>query len=394
MPYASGRIYHDADSHIMEPRDWLQEHATQEWRGRMPLLGTSAIGEAEGAPPVDWRAATCPLHNDPEYRADESQLMLRKNYEAVGSFERDHRSQALDQLGFASQFVYNTWASGVLQSAEQGQDHDLTYAMADAHNRGMLDFCSVDERLLGVCYVPLADPAQAAVAARQAIADGAKALMIASACPRTHSPSHISLDPVWAAAAEAGVPIVMHVGGGGELLSPSYFVNGMPNVPDFHGGAENFRSIDYMAIPNNPMQTTATMIFDGVFDRHENLRLGIIEQGASWLPGWMRYLDSAYGAFYKNEDRLQALSAKPSEIVRRQVRVTPYPHEDTGWIIKNSGPEICMFSSDYPHTEGGRNPLKRFGESVEDCTEEELERFYSLNMVDLMGASMPASLPA
>lgn len=53
-----------------------------------------------------------------------------------------------------------------------------------------------------------------------------------------------------------------------------------------------------------------------------------------------------------------------------------------------------MFSSDYPHVEGGRNPLKRFGESLVDCTDEEIERFYSLNMVDLMGASMPAGLPA
>ena len=67
-----------------------------------------------------------------------------------------------------------------------------------------------------------------------------------------------------------------------------------------------------------------------------------------------------HGAFYKNEERLQKLSLKPSEFVQRQVRVTPYPHEDTGWIIANSGEEICLFSSDYPHVEGGRNPLKRF----------------------------------
>ncbi len=394
MPYASGRIFHDADSHIMEPPDWLREHADPQWRDRMPLLGASAIGPEAEAEAIDWRSATCPLHLDPDYRADESQLMLRKNYDAVGSFERDHRSQALDQLGFASQFVYNTWTSGLLVSAEQGDDMDLTYAIADAHNRGMTHFCSVDDRLLAVCYVALADPARAVAQAERAIEAGAAALMIASQCPRTHSPSHVDLDPVWAVAQEAGVPIVMHVGGGGELLSPSYFANGLPPVPDFHGGAENFRSIDYMAIPVNPMQTTATLILDGVLDRFPELRIGIIEQGASWLPGWMRYLDSAYRAFSKNEDRLKALSAKPSEIVRRQVRVTPYPHEDTGWIIQNSGPEICMFSSDYPHVEGGRNPLKRFDESLVDCSTEEVDRFYTHNMVDMMGASMPVSLPA
>ena len=47
-------------------------------------------------------------------------------------------------------------------------------------------------------------------------------------------------------------------------------------------------------------------------------------------------MDSAHQAFYKNEERLHALSAPPSDIVRRQVRVTPYPHEDAGWIIRNA----------------------------------------------------------
>ena len=123
MPYATGRVYHDADSHILEPNDWLKEHADPTWREAMPLLGVSAIGaKADDVP--DWRALTCPLHLDDDYRADESQLMLRKNYHAVGSFERDHRSQALDQLGFASQYVYNTWSSTPIQKAEHAENLD------------------------------------------------------------------------------------------------------------------------------------------------------------------------------------------------------------------------------------------------------------------------------
>jgi uncharacterized protein len=33
---------------------------------------------------------------------------------------------------------------------------------------------------------------------------------------------------------------------------------------------------------------------------------GVIEQGAGWLPSWMRYLDSAHAAFARMEERLQA----------------------------------------------------------------------------------------
>jgi predicted TIM-barrel fold metal-dependent hydrolase len=79
----------------------------------------------------------------------------------------------------------------------------------------------------------------------------------------------------------------------------------------------------------------------------------------------------------------------PSEFVRRQVRVTPYPAEDVGWIAENSGEEICLFSSDYPHVEGGRNPIKRFEESMASLSEAQKQRFYLDNFVDLMGAGLP-----
>jgi predicted TIM-barrel fold metal-dependent hydrolase len=102
-------------------------------------------------------------------------------------------------------------------------------------------------------------------------------------------------------------------------------------------------------------------------------------------------MDSAAHAFMRNETRLQALSARPSEIARRQLRVTPYPHEDTGWIVQQSGEQMCMFSSDYPHVEGGRNPLKRFDEALHGCSEQARQRFYADNFVDLMGGPLATS---
>ena len=218
---------------------------------------------------------------------------------------------------------------------------------------------------------------------------GASALMIASACPKRHGPSHIGLDRMWAQAEEAGVPVVFHVGGG-LPMDVTYKENGLPPVPDFTGGDGNFTSLSFMAIPYSPMQTLSAMIIDGILDRFPALKIGVIEQGASWVPGWMRSMDAAADAFFKNEERLHKLSMKPSEFVQRQVRVTPYPHEPAGWIIKNSGPTVCLFSSDYPHTEGGRNPIKRFEGALDEagCTDMEREAFYSHNFIDLMGTAL------
>jgi len=239
--------------------------------------------------------------------------------------------------------------------------------------------------------VPLVEFARAKKAAREAIDLGCKALLIPSRCPKGHSPTHIKFDPIWAMAEEAGLPIVFHVGGE-EKLNPDYFNNGLPRVKDFHGGEENFTSVSYMPIPHSVMTTLAAFIFDGVLDRFPKLKFGAIELGASWVPGWMRNMDSAAHAFVKNEERLQKLSARPSEIVRRQVRVTPYPHEDTGWIIRNSGEEVCLFSSDFPHVEGGRNPLKRFNDSLAGLPAGAIDRFYCDNFVDLMGEGLASDL--
>ena len=383
MGYVGERIIHDADAHIMEPPNWLIDHADPAWRDRMPKVFTESLAPGEGEDRFIAQARR--NHDDPDYRSvDATQIMLRKNFAATGSFLAADRSKAIDLIGVQSQLIFNTFTNALLAAAEQS-DGPLAAAMSRSHNRAMIEFCSVDQRMLPVAYVPLADFDDSAAIAAEAVAAGAAALMVASACPARHSPSHIALDRVWATAQDAGVPIVFHVGGGGRLLSPRYFDNGLPPVPDFHGGAENFRSIDYMAIPYPPMQTLSTLLFDGVLDRFPRLKFGVIEQGGSWLPGWMRNLDAAWAAFRKNEERLRGLRAEPSEIVRQQIRVTPYPHEDTGWIIAQSGPQTCLFSSDFPHVEGGRNPLGRFDASLASVGADASRRFFFDNFVDLMG---------
>ncbi len=387
QPYAQGRVYHDADAHVVETPDWLVPFADPGVRERLRPLFVASVKPGEEQLIDRVRAK----HRDPSARPRiEAEIMLRKNWSALGSFLKEDRPRALDLLGFRSQLVFNTFLNQYLNEAEHSGDLDFAYGLARAHNRAQVDFCSVDKRLLAVGYVPLADFARARAMAEEAIAMGCKALLIASSCPRGHSPSHVGLFPVWEVAQDAGLPIVLHVGGGGRLLDPHYFDNGLPAVADFHGGAENFRSVDFMAIPFPPMQTLATMIFDRVFDHFPKLRVGVIEQGAVWLPSWMRQLDTALDAFGKGEERLRKLELKPSDYVKRQIRVTPYPAEPVGWIVEQAGPDVCMFSSDWPHVEGGRNPIKRFEASMADVDEYARQRFYCDNFVDMMGRGLAA----
>ena len=387
MSYAGTLIAHDADAHIMETPEMLRAYADPKIR---PLLSDKTFASLVGGDGTSQQLSELRTqHADAAYRQrDEAELMSRKNWAATGSFIKEDRPLALDLLGFKTQLVFNTFWSAYLLELEQGQDLSLIYGAARAHNRAMLDFCSVDSRLLATCYVPLSDFREARRIASEAIDTGAKALLIPSACPVQHSPSHIGLFDVWRCAEEAGLPIVMHVGGGGQLMDRTYFENGLPSVKDFHGGGENFRSVDYMAIPGPPAQTLATLLIDGVLEQFPALKVGIIEQGAIWLPSFMRQLESAFDAFRRHEERLQKLSLRPSEYIQRQVRATPYPTEDVGWIMAQGCEDVCLFSSDYPHVEGGRNPIKRFEDHLQDVTDIARQKFYHDNFVDLMGAGL------
>ena len=404
MAYIERRA-HDADAHIMEPPTWLRDHADPEIRDRIDIpiyanelvqTGGAAAGEAPDPSELDaiFARLTERHHSEELLATEAAEVMRRKNFAATGAFLADDRPRVLDHIGVESQLLFNTFHNSRLYRWEHddggGVDLDLAYGAARAHNRGMTEFCSVDVRLLPTCYVPLADFDRADAMATEAIGMGAAALLVASGCPAGHSPSHRRLDRVWRQAEEAGIPVVFHVGGTGDLIDRNYFHNGLPIPPDFHGGAENFRSVDYMAIPFPPMQTLATMIFDGVLDRHPNLRIGVIEQGCSWLPSWLKQMESAMEAFGRHEDRLRQLSMTPREFVERQVRVTPYPTEDVGWVTDQIGPDILMFNTDYPHVEGGRRPFERFERSLGGRSEGVRDRFYADNFVDLMGAAVAA----
>jgi len=398
VPYAQGRVVHDADAHIMETPTWLRDHAEAAWRDRMPVLRYPSGNELRqtGDPEEQQRDLATSFerlrakHASAAYRADEeAEIMARKNFAATGSFIPEDRPRALDLLGFSSQLVFNTFHNSRLHDMEHS-DPDLAYAAARAHNRGMLEFCSLDPRLLPTCYVPLVDPERAATAAGESVDQGAAALLVASGCPPRFSPSHTDLFAVWARAEEAGIPVVFHVGGTGTLIDPNYFLNGKPVPPDFHGGEENFRSVDYMGIPIPPAQTLATLIFDGVLERFPGLRIGVIEQGAIWVPSWLRQMEAAFEAFARHEERLRALSLRPSDYVHRQVRFTPYPTEDVGWIMEQAGADLVLFSSDYPHVEGGRKPIERFEASLGDAPEGVRRQFYAENFLFLMGSAAHA----
>ncbi|MAT85043.1 MAG: amidohydrolase [Gammaproteobacteria bacterium] len=379
-PYTGGRKMYDADSHVMETLTWLTDHATAEQRNLIAPLATEkggkgvrkAIAQAEArrADP----AATRELLEQPLISGP-------KGWAAYGASTPEERSHALDLLGFEKQLVFPTFAMGQFAGSS---DPDKLYGGTDMLNRAMGSFCAGDERMLGVGFAPLLDPGLALEAVRHGLKQGVRAFWLKSDPAGGRSPSHLDYDPIWDLLERERVPIVLHIGGG-RGLDRDYHETGHPPVTDWLGGGENLRGKDYHAISHSPQNFLTALIYDQVFQRFPELKCGVIELGATWVPGFLRILDQGHRAFRKAEPLLQSLELTPSEFFRRQVRVSLFPYEDAGWLIDQAGAEIFMFASDYPHPEGGRDPIGRFDASLDEAAvpAASRDRFYHGNFADM-----------
>jgi uncharacterized protein len=383
MTYAHRPAIYDADSHLMEGLDWLRAHADPQVRDLLPdlskVLGKGGAGAdraiAKGLERIGDAEAVAKLEADV--------IASAKGWLALGAMDTAERTRALDLLGFSSQLVFSTFSLGLFAFSD---DLDVVYGGTTAHNRMVGEFCAGDDRLVAVGFLPLNDPERSLLALEEALELGCGAFWVAHAATGGRSPAHVDNDPVWAAVAAAGVPIVLHIGGGRSGVSSAWHRNGRPKPVDLHGGGENLRAKDLPAVHHSAEIFLTAMTLDGVFERFPSLRCGIIELGASWVPSLMARLDYAAKSFKKSEPMLGELSLKPSEYLRRQVRFTPYPGEDVAGLVAMTGPELYLFSSDYPHPEGTRDPIGNFERSFEEhgTGEEAKQRFYEDNYRELL----------
>ena len=379
MSYAGTRQINDADSHLMELPDFLTAHAEPDIRDELVPMLDSLTGIFDATAHAGRRG------HDPNRRAELAALgenLTRgpKWHDALGAFSGEERSQALNLLGFQRQVIFSSFCARPIFTAPTAH---LRYGAARAHNRAMAEFCDADARLIGVAMVPLDDPGQALEEIDRALDLGLGAVWISADAPGGRSPGHPLHESIWATLAERRVPFILHVGSADLSIPDSWMNDGHPDHRSARGGAEVIGSNDLTVIHHSAHRFISVLVLDGVLERHPMLRGGVIELGAGWVPDMIRRLDHAATIWAKSEPHLQELKRAPSEQIRAQLRFTPYPFEDVAQMVSESFPELYLFSSDYPHAEGGRDPIGRFERVTETLSESERDLFFHQNFNDL-----------
>ncbi len=300
------------------------------------------------------------------------------------------RVDAIDRMGISHQLVFAQFMEGPLNTP-----CPEALAAVTRYNDYVLDWAKEGAgRVLPVCLLNTHDVAAAHAEARRILHGGASGVQLSGILPPAGlSPAAPEWDPLWAMLSEAGVPALLHYGssaGASFTIHTDWFTAAhrslRPPADDADEGDFHARPFIWMTAHYYAELTLTHMVLGGVFERHPDLRFGVVESGGSWVTPWCDRMDNL--ATTTSSYLSRTLTLKPSEYVRRQVRVAPFPFEPVGaWIARSGLSEVYAFSTDYPHEEGGVAPVPTFLASLEPLGPEVVERFFVSNGADLLPAA-------
>lgn len=401
------RLIYDADSHIMETRNWLHDYADPDVRPLLGQMNFRALPDPRVRP--DYTPDFYEKGWGPERIKDaEDNILERKQWAALGAVDRSERSRALDALGFQRQFVFATFSWGQFDplayapTARAG-DPKALYGGARAHNRGVAEFCSDDSRLMASGMVPLDVPELAIGLVDELLEGGCRGVVIPTGIGRVDPAgktwSHPDNDPVWARLSEAGVPAVLHIGAGAlTALPPWIYENG--KQPTYMLAGDNPDGWQIQDLYANwwpaPLFLQALAI-DGVFERFPGLKVAVCEYETGWVPHFLNRVDRVHATAARVNPDDYELPRMASEYIRERVKFAPVPSstspgpaESWYWVMTSvvEGERLLMFNSDYPHSEGGTDPVGVFDEELAkfgDRRDEVAELVFSQNFIEIFG---------
>ncbi len=357
-----------------------------------PELMAEIVGPAGSSWIIDHLRAFVGSGQDRELRARaHDDVWSVKGISALGSSDVDGRLAALDAMGVHRQLVFpNT----VLRELRTPSDEAL--ASCRRYNDHALDFHRRSAgRVRVVCQLNMSRPEWALAELDRIIAAGAPGVLLPCAEPPAGtSPANPAWDPLWRRFEESATPALLHIGAGGlasgEPDDPMFPPRGFADAPTLRavfpnrpGGEEQFGPYFIVVAHLAAEVYLTTLVMGGVFERFPALRFGVIEFGASWLGPLAERLDRHAALLERIGAHFPLL---PSEYLRRNVRVTPQWTEPVDVLIERHGLAECyVFSTDYPHIEGGRHPVPSFREMVERVGPGYVEDFFVGNGELLLG---------
>jgi predicted TIM-barrel fold metal-dependent hydrolase len=352
----------DCDQHLFEAPDLWNDYGDPDTRDAALSLEEDALGYTW----LTWkgRRLSPALHQvpgDTELIGRQMQR-LRRGEPAEHSYAEitpaeytDPRARVrhLDDRGTDLAVVFPNY--GLVWERSLSDDLPATLANMTAWNRWAVEVVtSSGGRLLPVAHLTLRDLGWLEGQLAALSAGGVRAAMIAPSLVDGRRLSHPDLERAWAAFVDHGVAPVFHVSDFPRPFADAWY----DDDPD-----QGNPVLGSVFLGTAPALALADLAVHGVFERHPDLRIGVIELSAVWVPLFLLTLDGGFDFHARfNGAPLVDLPLRPSEYVRRQVRIAAFSYEAPHRLQARAG-DLFMFCSDYPHSEGTDSALADYARS-------------------------------
>lgn len=218
---------------------------------------------------------------------------------------------------------------------------DFEAAAYQAYHRWLNDYCSAYPDRLGGTMLVSARSVAESVKEIERCAKQRWAWAVLPYAPAGMPLDHPDLEPLWKAAADNDMAVVLHT----FTVMPPYAPGGLDTW-------DNMWIQRSAAHPWCGMRNMASLIGSGVMDRYPTLRIGVLEAGHGWLPFWMKRLDEHAESV---RAALPELAHTPSEYVQSGRYFQSIELSEgqtlTESVMDQVGDDVLMFATDYPHSE-------------------------------------------
>jgi predicted TIM-barrel fold metal-dependent hydrolase len=377
----------DIDGHEnIPPNHWVGE------------FGHIAKEMCEALEVTELEAKICNERDDTEI--SQGTVFTEKWAKAPGAFDLKRRLEVLDFIGIERQMLYpgleGLFSLTLYLNADdpklfvsiRGDRRAYARKMLDAYNDWCMRTSRFSDRLRPVAIMMGETLEEILREARKLADGGVRGFWFPSARPIAGmSPADTRLDSLWSLMESAGIACLDHISGDPGFLRTAVW----RDAPAFHGWkAGNEFQLDPWTLSTFHFASqnfVTCMVLGGVFDRFPKLAFGAAEVCAHWIGPLAQQMDlwHANNRKFRQLGGSSPLRMKPSEYMRRNVRVSPYDIEDIATYIDQFGmEEVYCFTADFPHAEGGRRPIEDFSDNLKRLGPDVIRKFFVDNPVLLL----------
>ena len=369
-----------ADSHLIEPYDLWERALGSKWGDRVPRL----VAPPDGIDGKMWftgrRDEYFWIGDSMMEGGDDVEPGLRELQRRAG-YDPDARLACLEIDRVDAEVITATW----MLYGMRIEDPDLRRDCARVYNDWAIEFASGHEEVfINVGILPVDDVAWAIAELQRVAARGMKGVVVfADTPPGTPPYRDGSYDPLWSAAAEAGVVVMLHIITG-RMRDPFTFVGGdLSETP--RSAIEVFGEVQPVL--------ASEFIFGGVLDRHPDLRLITGEYEVGWIPYFAWRCDQFqddFGPLWGTG----SLPRQASDYVLDRVAYGVIDDPQLAAVMRQYGgrPKL-MWGSDFPHP---RNTFPHthdvIGRLLQELPRDQQLAVAGLNAAELFGLKVPAGL--